>query len=204
MNNFPTQRLEVDINSVFVNKWNPNIQTTSIFKALVESVKQFGFIDSVLVREIEPEVYEIIDGEHKLQAAKELGYTKILIDNLGKISEGDAKSLTLIMNNTRGSDDVLKRAEILKQLDEGQLSLIPFDKEQIRNELRLLDFDFSQYDRVDTTEEEKNELEFPLAKMEQVMLELQKIRASTESSELRMLIESYMDIVRAFKLLLKK
>lgn len=202
-NNFPTKRIKVPITDIYPNQWNPNKQSDIIFGKLKESIKTYGFLVVPLVREADEGTYEIIDGEHKWRAAAEQGYTELEVDNLGKVDNNTAKTLTLVLNNVRGEDDVLKRAEILKQLNEGQLSLMPFDKKQIASELELLNFDFSQYENAEINEEEGTHIKIPISKMDEVVLMLQKARATTKSQELRVLIERYFDVVRAFKILLK-
>ena len=209
INKFPTKRLRVNIEEVFPNDWNANVQRKDTYSKLRKSIKQYGFIDTPLVRLTKDGIYEIIDGEHKWRAAKEEGYKEIDIDLLeGDVDDATAKSLTILLNNLKGEDDILKRAEILKQLreqrGEGQLGLMPFDDKQIEAEIRLLDFDFKDYENAEIETEEKEELELPIKKMKEIVLQLQKIRVETKSKEMRLLIENYMDIVKAFEELLKK
>ena len=201
---FPVVRLEVSVESVFPNKWNPNIQTDLIFKKLVETIKQIGFIDSVLVREIDEGAYEIIDGEHRLKAAQELGYKKVTIDNLGKIDDSRAKALTVIMNNTRGQDDILKRAQILKEIESGQLSLLPFDEKQIEEEIKLLDFDFSQFEVEDIEDEDKERAKKILQTCLSLERLLRQLHNSSKNVKLKLLIEQYFEWVKVFQVSVDK
>jgi len=167
MNNFTTQKIEVEIKLVEPNPWNPNLQTDFIFRKEIESIKKFGLLGSILVREVAG-IYQILDGEHRWKACKELGYTKIQVETLGEIPDQEAKTLTVLLNNLRGKDDIEKRAEILKQLSDGQLSLLPFTEEEINNEKALFEFDFSQYDKQEKIEKRKidNTLCFGLTEKE--------------------------------------
>lgn len=56
---------------------------------------------------------------------------------------------TKYFNNTRGKDDIEKRALIFEALDQGQSQLLPFTEDEIRNEKELFKFDFSQYETKD-------------------------------------------------------
>ncbi len=139
-----TQKIEISIDLLVPNRWNPNQQNKELFQKGVKSVEKYGMLSFPLVRETAG-CYEIIDGEHRWRYCKELGYQKIEVENLGEISDEEAKTLTILLNNLRGKDDIEKRAKILKELSEGQLQLLPFSKEQIEVEKELLDFDFEKY-----------------------------------------------------------
>lgn len=197
---FPVTRMKVKVDSVFPNSYNPNFQTADVFKKEIESIKAFGFIDSILVRETETEgVYEIIDGEHRWKAAKELGFVEVTIDNLGKITDSAAKTLTLIMNNTRGQDDILKRAKMLKEIESGQLSLLPFDTKQIEEEIKLLDFDFSQFEKVSITDDLQEDYKEALNRALMLEKVLRRIHSSSKDTNTKLLLEVYFDWVRKFK-----
>lgn len=148
MNNFTTTKKRILIKDIVPNPWNPNRQTSSMKQKGVSSVKEFGMLGSILCREVAG-IYEILDGEHRLGYAKELGYTELDVESLGEIDDSRAKILTVLLNNLRGKDDIEKRAAIYKKLDEGQLQLLPFTADEIKNEKDLFEFDFSQYESKD-------------------------------------------------------
>lgn len=148
-NKFKTEKFKVAIETVAPNPWNPNVQSDAMFKKEVASIKELGLLGSILVRKINhtaPVLYQILDGEHRWKACKELGYTEITIESMGEIPDQTAKLLTIQLNNLRGKDDVLLRAKILEQLNADQLQLLPFTQEEIDNEKKLLTFDFSTYE----------------------------------------------------------
>jgi ParB/RepB/Spo0J family partition protein len=94
--------LTVDINKCFPNVWNPNEMDEFMYEKEKNSILTFGFLDPITVREI-PEGYEIIDGEQRWNAAKDLGYTVISVNNLGNLSDSVAKQLTVIMNELKSA-----------------------------------------------------------------------------------------------------
>ena len=167
MNKFTTRKIEVDIKLIEPNPWNPNLQSDFIYQKEIESIKKFGLLGSILVRETAG-IYQILDGEHRWKACKELGFTKIQVETIGEIPDEQARTFTILLNNIRGKDNIEKRAELFKQLDEGQLSLLPFTKEEIENEKALFEFDFSQYDKQEKIEQRKttNTLCFALTENE--------------------------------------
>lgn len=204
MNKFPTTRLEVDIELVYPNSWNPNLQSEKMFEEAKRSITNFGFVDPVFVREYGDGTYQIIDGEHRWKACKELGYTKLIIESYGVVDEAVAKILTMNMNKIRGEHDIMKEAALYKSLNENQLTLLSAEKKEIDNALQLLNFDFSQYENAEITEEEKQELKVPLNDMLKVLITLQRINSETKIEELQHLIIKYQDIVKAFEILCKE
>lgn len=146
MNKFNTVKKQVQIDDIMPNPWNPNVQDKGTFAKEIASIKELGMLGSILVRDYFGK-YQILDGEHRWKAAKELGYTDMTIESIGEISDQKAKFLTIHLNNLRGKDDVFKRAAILQELDQGQLELLPWSSEEIENEKQLITFDFSQYDK---------------------------------------------------------
>jgi hypothetical protein len=139
----------VPIEKLRPNSWNPNKQSDFIYAKEKNSIQTFGFVDPVTVRE-NGEDYEIIDGYHRWQAAKDLGLKEISINNLGKITEANAKKLTIILNELRGEYDPLKLAEVIKGLSEevgtGELYKdLPFQDAEIDNLIKVTEFDWSQF-----------------------------------------------------------
>lgn len=157
MNNFATTKVEVNIDDIRPNPWNPNQMDSKTFEKEKKSITELGFLGSIIVREHNiPGYYEILDGEHRWKAAKELGYTKMAVESVGKISDQQVKLLTILLNNLKGKDDVFKRAKLLEALDEGQLQLLPMTADEIENEKRLISFDWDKWD----VEDEEREKQF--------------------------------------------
>lgn len=148
MNNFKTTKIEANIDDVIPNPWNPNVMDKATFEKEKNSIKELGFLGSILVRDYIGR-YQILDGEHRWKVAKELGYTKIQVETMGEIDDKLAQTLTILINNLRGKDDIFKRAAILKELEAGQLSLLPMTDEEIEHEKRFVEFDFGQYETVE-------------------------------------------------------
>lgn len=194
-NKFLTTQKTIPLVLVNFNKWNPNVQNERLFGKLKDSIKTNGFTCPILVRQIKDE-YEIIDGEHRYKACKELGYDSIKVEDMGVIEDSMAKMLTIALNNIRGQDDVLKRAQILKQLNDGQLALLPWDKKEIENELELANFDWSQYDKEEEIEEKKDySICFALTGSEHAIVKyaLSLTKKSNEQALLE-LVKDYMEL----------
>lgn len=140
-----TEKRIVPIDNVVANPFNPNKQTEWIFNKMKETIESKGLFGSIIVHEFAG-VYQILDGEHRWKACKELGWKEIPVEVSPELPENDVKFWTIYFNNTHGKDDIEKRAKIFEQMDNGQAQLLPFSEDQIKNEKELFKFDFSQYD----------------------------------------------------------
>jgi len=138
---------EIPIDQIEPNPWNPNRMSKREFEALKQEIQKRGQIYPIIVRELEDGKYQIIDGEHRWKAMKELGYKTIKVINLGKIDEKLAKILTINLNQIRGEFEDLEFAELLKSL------LQEMSIQNLANEIYLTEEDIQGYLSLITEEE---------------------------------------------------
>lgn len=111
----------VGVNELKPNPWNPNAMTKEVMDAEKKSIQTFGFVDPITVRELKGH-YEIIDGEHRFKAARELKVERVPVINLGTITDAKAKQLTIVLNETRGKAKPKELAELIAELNKGGVS----------------------------------------------------------------------------------
>lgn len=140
-----TEKVVTSVLKVYANPWNPNKMDDFTYKRMVTTLKDKGLFGSIIVRENDEGNFEILDGEHRWKGWKELGHKEIPVENAGKMTDDEAKFWTIYFNNTKGKDDVLARAKILKDIEGDQQQLLPWTDEEIENQKALLDFDFDQF-----------------------------------------------------------
>lgn len=109
---------EIPMDRIDPNPWNPNRMNEDIFKKELASITEFGMVAPVLVRYKGKGRWEIVDGEHRYKACKELGYTHLLCVDLGDLSDQKAKKLTIIANDLRGKSDPNDLAKLIADLAE--------------------------------------------------------------------------------------
>jgi len=136
-----------------------------MYQKELASLRRFGLVAPLIVRQRPPTgtprpgrgrslpstgsiEYELIDGEHRLRGAKELGFTEVPIWDLGIISDAVAKQLTIVLNETRGSPDPTLLGELLMNLLETELpqdllEVLPFPEERFTELTKLAEFDWS-------------------------------------------------------------
>jgi hypothetical protein len=114
---------------------------------LLESIERFGFTDPLVVRP-KGGVLQIIDGEHRLQAAKDKGLANLPYVNVGEISDEEAISLGIVLNELKGRHDPKALGALLDDLlskgsPEDVLAGMPFTEDAIKGLTSLSSFDWS-------------------------------------------------------------
>lgn len=104
------------IDKVKSNNWNSNQLTEKEFQKLVDDIKTNGFIGAIIVRKNGNE-YEIIDGEHRWRALKELGEKQIPCI-IKQEKDDKAKINSIRWNTERGQQNQKKLAQIIKSLEQ--------------------------------------------------------------------------------------
>lgn len=141
-----TEKRIVKIDDIVPNPWNPNKQSDYIFQKMKETIQSKGLFGSIYVHEYAG-IYQILDGEHRWKACQELGWKEMPVEVSQELPESEVKFWTIYFNNTRGKDDIEKRAKLYEEMDNGQAQLLPFSEEQMTNEKELFKYDFSQYEK---------------------------------------------------------
>ena len=109
--------IQLKIDQISPNNWNPNEMTATQSQALKESLDEFGNILPIIVRMGESGQYEVIDGEHRLATWQGMGNEEISAIAIDA-SDTDAMRLTQILNRTRGQDNPEKLEELIRTLSE--------------------------------------------------------------------------------------
>lgn len=138
----PTKVKKVAIDDVRPNSWNPKEKNHANVEYIKQSINEMGFKQPLSVRQNDG--YEILDGEQRWTAMKELGATEIYIYDNGKVSDKDAKAET-IRWQTQVPFDEIKLAPLVLELSDMGVKL-PFTDMQIQDYKDMAGFDFDQYE----------------------------------------------------------
>lgn len=158
MNEFSKENIQkVNISDLLFNDWNPKDNEKQYLK-VKQSLEVHGLMTLVFVRETD-EGLEVVDGNSRVRAAKELGYSKIYVYNLGKISEAEAKQLVLYFQvQVPFVFDML--APLAMELDTAGMEL-PFNEKEMEKfrELEAFNMDTAFKDEEPIPEEGQEEVE---------------------------------------------
>lgn len=128
--------INVVVERLLPNPWNPNVQTDFMFEKERESIRRHGMIDPITVRELDDGFFQIVDGEHRFKAAQLEGYTEISANNLGVLADEVAKQLTLVMNDIKGANDQTKLQQLLIDIEsiigkDEMIQVLPYEESKI-------------------------------------------------------------------------
>ena len=142
--NFDPKKLKrVSLEEVRPNTWNPKPKGGQDFEKVKKSIEKKGLRGFIVVRENDG--FEIIDGEQRWTACKELGFDKVLIYNEGEVSDKEAKELTIWWQQQVPFDQI-ELAYLIKDMDDQYESLeLPFEPTELDELLKISNFDFEQY-----------------------------------------------------------
>ena len=134
--------LVVPIGGVRPNTWNPKAKNTEEFRKVKKGIDIKGQRLPIIVRENKG--YEIIDGEQRFTACKELGYNRVIIYSEGVLSDKEAKELTIWYQQQVPFEE-LKLAELVSDLAKMGDIQLPYTEEEVEEYKKLFVFDFNKY-----------------------------------------------------------
>ena len=108
--------------------WNTNVVPKRTLAKIRRSLRTFGVVENLVVRRSpdEPDRFEVISGNHRLELLREEGLAKVPCV-LVELDDARARLLAATLNRTRGLDDdpdLYQAAlqEMLKELTAGEIS----------------------------------------------------------------------------------
>ena len=139
---------EININEISVNPFQPrsNFNNSSL-QELSISIKNIGIIQPITVRKIDNNKYQVISGERRLRACKEIGLKKIPA-YVREANDQDSLEMALVENIHRQDLDAIEIAisyqRLIEEINLTQEELsdkIGKNRTTISNYLRLLKLD---------------------------------------------------------------
>ena len=113
----PTTRFDFIGTAVLdVNPWNPNRMTAAMYAKALESIELYGFVDPLTVRDVGNFRFQIIDGEHRFNAGRDLGMTEFPCIIISGLTDTQAKKLTIVMNELHGQADPGRMGDLLTEI----------------------------------------------------------------------------------------
>ena len=149
MSKYKTNNQAIDIKLITKNPWNPNQMDKKTLKAEKESIEKYGIVAPIIVRPLKNK-YQIIDGEHRYIVCSELGYKLIPSVIIEGLKDKDAKKLTIILNETKGSNDKIELGKLLGELEKDfgdNLKIgLPFNDDDLNDLIEFGNVDWDKYE----------------------------------------------------------
>lgn len=93
--------------------WNYKVDDPEKAKKLTANIERNGQVENLIVRPIARGVFEVINGNHRLDSLMLLGIKEAVVYNTGKISDAAARRLAIETNETKFDTDPLRLADLL-------------------------------------------------------------------------------------------
>ncbi|WP_197483973.1 ParB/RepB/Spo0J family partition protein [Comamonas thiooxydans] len=122
------------------NPWNSNVVSPEMEGRLRNSLKQLNFYKPIIVRELDDGTFQILGGEHRWRAAKDLGHEQVPVICLGKIDDKQAKLIGLADNGGYGIDDVTRLNSVLQDIGmEDVAAMLPYTEDELAGMFKAVD-----------------------------------------------------------------
>jgi ParB/RepB/Spo0J family partition protein len=101
---------------------NPNVMAPADFETLCRAMKEKGNLQPILVRQVAEQRFKVIDGHHRLRAAKACGMVAVA-SVITVCTDEEEVILRLAMNRLRGEVDLTAAGHIMLELQAAGVGL---------------------------------------------------------------------------------
>lgn len=135
-------RVMIPISQIKPSTYNANVQTPSTFNALVDEIREHGWVGEIQVRPLRDDekegeyLYELVGGEHRWKAAQILEMSELPATIHPEWQDDVAKAQSIALNILSGHLDPVKFTTLFNQLSDkyGQdvvRQMMKFNDEQL-------------------------------------------------------------------------
>lgn len=147
--------------------WNYKVANAFLQAKLAANIQRNGQLETIIVRETGKNEYEVVNGNHRLLAFRELKIESVMVCNLGRISDAAARRIAIETNETSFERNDLQFSERLNEIlgefpEEELLSTMPFTKEEFTDLLSVHAYDWADHKDGKQEKPKKNEVKFAL------------------------------------------
>lgn len=131
------------------NPWNTNKVSPDNMVKLKKSITELSFVTSVVCRQLSDGSLQILGGQHRTEAAIEMGLKEVPVLNLGTVEDNKAKKIGLVDNSRYGTDDTISLAQLYSDIgitSDELASFLPYSELDFDTVKRAIDIDLDDLD----------------------------------------------------------
>jgi len=133
------------IDRIYPNKWNPKDKDTEEFRMIVRGIEKKGLQAPIFCRTVKGvDGYEIVDGEQRWRACKQLNFASVFVYDMGEISDQEAQEMTLWFEHKVPFNEITL-AHLLKDMVSLPDLTVPFTDVQLENYKEMAEFNWQNY-----------------------------------------------------------
>lgn len=174
MTNINTNNTVVKIGDVYPNEFNPkqieegSEQFEKTIRQVTKSLKRFGQVESLKVRELEDGKLELVNGYHRWVAMQRCGFKEVEVKNLGKLSFSEAVGLTAMYEEIKNPIDSVEMASLLQDLQKDMSAeeiaeITPYSSEEVEEQIAILDYDFGEEENEEGQDKKEQRITYAVA-----------------------------------------
>jgi len=147
------------LNTLITAVWNYKENSEEMKEKLKTNIKLNGFVQNLVVRKL-GDKYEVVDGNHRLEALLEMKYKEVQVCDVGVITDKQAYILSINLNETKFENDEWKLANLIKDLSQDMEveeleNILPFGLGNIESMISTADIDWENLEVKDIEETDK-------------------------------------------------
>lgn len=140
----------IDIDKCVKADWNYKDDNEELTVKLIENIKRNGQVENLLVRTLDTGFHEVVNGNHRYEALKRLGAKKVMVYDLGTITNAEAYRVAIETNETKFMTDQVRLADLIKDMTEqfstdDLVATMPYTQEQLTDLIKMTNFDWNEY-----------------------------------------------------------
>jgi ParB family chromosome partitioning protein len=133
--------VEIGVNSLEPNSWNPNRMAPEMYEKLRAYVEKEGLVEPIVVRP-KGDKYEILGGYHRWKVARELGYETVPCAVV-EMDDRRAKVLSVNLNEMKGQSVTSLLSELIYDLNkeltlEDLETMLPYTEGELKDCLEIM------------------------------------------------------------------
>lgn len=195
------------VDKMALAEWNYKTENEELTEKLKNNIKLNGQIENIIVRELDTGFFEVVNGNHRLVAMKDLGFEQVVCYNLGKnVSDEKAQRIAIETNETKFEADNIKLATLIssilkKDSLEDLVGTMPYSKDDLENFQKMLDFNWGEMEdkpaHYDEEDFETISLKLPSGVASQVWEQIERFKKILHPEEKDLKKVSYVMAVEA-------
>lgn len=140
--------VELPLDKLVKADWNYKEEDQFLQSQLENNLKRNNQVENIIVRDLKNGFFEVVNGNHRFEAMKAVGFKTAIAYNLGDISQAQARRIAIATNETKFKSDQTKFVGLINELlDEYSLEDLaadmPYTMDQLSNYKDLVNFDWS-------------------------------------------------------------
>lgn len=142
----------VPIEQLVHAEWNYKQNSDEMTAKLVANMTRNGQVENLLVRKLKDGKYEVVNGNHRMDALKQIGCTKAVCYDLGTISDEEAYRISIETNETKFAVDQVQLAKLIGDITkaipvEDLVATFPYNADEIENYLKMNTFNWEDFNK---------------------------------------------------------